>query len=92
MVRMDPMKIPTSKGGEVIEEVISWNDEDELPEFEPGAFRISANVDETKRAVLPEFLDKYLPEGVILRHTMRELIGSMELIRESELNYSQVRV
>ncbi|KAJ8426450.1 hypothetical protein Cgig2_031099 [Carnegiea gigantea] len=89
MVRMDPTEIRMSKGGEGIEEVIGRKDEDELPEFEPGAFRISAPVDETKRAVSPEFLDKYLPEGVILRHTMRELIGTMELVRESELNCSQ---
>lgn len=89
MVRMDPTKIRMSKGGEGIEQVIGRKDEDELPEFEPGAFRVSAPVDETKRAVSPKFLDKYLPEGVILRHTMRELIGSMELVRESELNCSQ---
>ncbi|KAJ8434145.1 hypothetical protein Cgig2_000865 [Carnegiea gigantea] len=68
MVQMDPTKIRMSKGGEAIEEVIGWKDEDELPEFEPGAFCVSAPVDETKRAVSPEFLNKYLPEGMIMRH------------------------
>lgn len=80
-----------SKGGERIEEVTGRNDDEELPAFEPGAFRVRAEVDGPvpKRAVSTEFLDKYLQEGEILRHTMRELIGSVELVGASEFNCSQ---
>lgn len=88
---MDPGKIRMSKGGERIEEVTGRNDDEELPAFEPGAFRVRAEVDGPvpKRAVSTEFLDKYLQEGEILRHTMRELIGSVELVGASEFNCSQ---
>ncbi|KAJ8440421.1 hypothetical protein Cgig2_017654 [Carnegiea gigantea] len=84
-VRMDPEKIRMSKGGERICEVIGRGDYEELPKFKPGAFRIQVGFrNETKRwDVSPEFLERYLPKGVIDRQTMRELVGSLQFVSDS---------
>lgn len=86
---MDPGKIRMSVGGERIEEVIGRSDEEELPVFEDGAFRLKRNGEEKKKkkrvkALSKRFLDAYVSEGEILRHTMRELFQSMELVEDDD--------
>ncbi|GAB4849723.1 hypothetical protein Ancab_004519 [Ancistrocladus abbreviatus] len=90
-VRMNPDRIQVSKGGERIGEVIGRKDDDELPVFEDGAFEIDAGdgSEKGKKVADRAFLKKYVPEGEILRHTMRELIRSMEFAGESEFKCSE---
>ncbi|PHT44020.1 Beta-(1,2)-xylosyltransferase [Capsicum baccatum] len=87
-IRMNSEKIRMSKGGEKLEEVIGRGEEEELPNFKNGAFEIMVN--ERKKIggklVDEEFLNKYLPEGAISKHTMRELIDSIRLVSANEFH------
>ncbi|CAN6560555.1 unnamed protein product [Malus baccata var. baccata] len=87
-LRMYPEKIKMSRGGEVLEEVIGRREEEELPEYEDGAFEIDGGdgVDGGggQRLVTQEPLDRYVPKGQIDQHTMRELIGSIRIVPSAE--------
>jgi len=92
---MDPDRIRMSQGEARIWEVIGRKHYKELPNFKPGAFRVQVGFrNDTKRWDLsPEFLERYLPKGDIDRHTMRELLGSLEFVSDSrEFHCSEVWV
>ncbi|KAH6835651.1 beta-1 [Perilla frutescens var. hirtella] len=85
-IRMIPDKISMSRGGEKLESVIGRKEGEELPDFEDGAFQIEV-ADRSrigKTAVDEEFLDKYVQEGSVGRHTMRGLISSIRLVDADE--------
>ncbi|GFP83647.1 beta-(1 2)-xylosyltransferase [Phtheirospermum japonicum] len=90
-IRMSPERISMSRGGENLESVIGRGEDEELPRFEDGAFEIEVNDRSRagKKMVDEGFLDKYLKEGAIDRHTMRELIDSIRLVDASEFNCSK---
>lgn len=78
---MIPEKILMSHGGEKLESVIGRKESEELPDFEDGAFQIEV-ADRSrigKKMVDEEFLDKFVQQGAIDRHTMRGLISSIRL-------------
>lgn len=91
---MDPTKIRMSTGGERIEEVIGRSDDDELPSFEKGSFRLRRKGVKKKHAFSKEFLDKIVHQGQILKHTMKDLFQSMDVVddNQDDFNCSQVRV
>ncbi|KAE8725464.1 Beta-(1,2)-xylosyltransferase [Hibiscus syriacus] len=86
--RMDPEKIKMSRGGEKLEHVIGRTEEEELPEFEDGAFEVEVEGGRSrlkrKKLVGDGFLDQFLPVGNILKHTMRELVRSIVVVVESD--------
>lgn len=89
---MNPEKILMSKGGEKLEKVIGRREEEELPIFKNGAFEIEVN-ERTKigkKLADEKFLNEYLPEGAISKHTMRELIDSIRLVGANEFHCSEV--
>ncbi|NP_001275028.1 beta-(1,2)-xylosyltransferase-like precursor [Solanum tuberosum] len=91
VIRMNPEKILMSKGGEKLEKVIGRGEEEELPIFENGAFEIEVN-ERTKigkKLADENFLNKYLPEGAISKHTMRELIDSIRLVGANDFHWSE---
>ncbi|XP_068641327.1 beta-1,2-xylosyltransferase [Aristolochia californica] len=81
-LRMDPAKIRMSKGGEMLESVIGRGEEEEMPQFEPGAFAVKVGKwsNGTRRIASEEFLDRYVPRGEISMHTMRDLIASIQAV------------
>lgn len=85
-------KIVMSEGGEELETVLGRGEEEELPVFKPGAFQIEVHERSKmgKKLVNVDFLDNYLPKGAIARHTMRQLVDSIELVGPSEFNCSEV--
>ncbi|KMT12886.1 hypothetical protein BVRB_4g089760 [Beta vulgaris subsp. vulgaris] len=86
-VLMDPRKIRMSDGGEKIDEVVGRTDDEELPVFESGSFRLRRNEGKKRGKVFDEkVLDEYVSEGLIVRHSMRELFMSMEVV-EDELDF-----
>lgn len=91
---MNPDKIKMSTGGEVLETVIGRREEEELPEFEIGAFEIEVG-EKSKRVgekVFSEgFLNEYLENGQISKHTMRNLVDSIRLIGANEFECNEVR-
>lgn len=95
---MDPTRILMSEGGERLDKVIGRGEEDELPKYEPGAFRIErgeggdAAAPADGRLVDEAFLDLYIPKGAIQMHTMRALVESVRVVGRGELECSQVRV
>lgn len=82
-------RIQMSKGGETIQEVIGRNEDEELPEFENGAFEVLGVDRKGKNLVDGDFLDNYVPEGQIMRHTMRGLIGSIRVVDDKEFQCDQ---
>ncbi|CAN4102657.1 unnamed protein product [Withania somnifera] len=90
-IRMNFEKIVMSKGGEKLEEVIGRGEEEELPVFESGAFEIEVNERSKigKKLADEKFLNRYLPEGSISKHTMRELIDSIRLVGANEFHCSK---
>lgn len=89
---MHPDKIKMSNGGEVLESVIGRGEEEELPEFELGAFDLE--VGETsnshgKKLASEDFLNEYLQRGAISRHTMRDLLDSVQLVGANEFECSE---
>lgn len=84
---MVPERIKVSRGGEGLEEVIGRREEEELPEFQNGAFEVDGGVGflgPPRGLVDGEFLDQYLPEGQIVKHTMRDLIRSVRVVGPGE--------
>ncbi|XP_072978391.1 beta-1,2-xylosyltransferase RCN11 [Typha angustifolia] len=89
-IRMDPSRISMTVGGEELEKVIGRGEEEELPRYEPGAFQIEEGEGRAdERLADEEFLNRYLPRGAIQMHTMRELVGSIGVVRPGELECSQ---
>lgn len=86
-------KILMSRGGEKLETVVGREEEDELPIFQDGAFEIEVTERSRfgKKLVNNKFLDNYLEEGVISRHTMRSLVDSIRLVGPNEFHCSEVR-
>lgn len=83
---MHPEKIKMSVGGEKLETVIGRGEDDELPEFEFGAFDLEAGskLSAGKKLATKDFLDQYVPRGAVSRHTMRDLIDSIQLVGSSD--------
>ncbi|NP_001312540.1 beta-(1,2)-xylosyltransferase-like [Nicotiana tabacum] len=90
-IRMNPDEILMSRGGEKLESVIGRSEDDELPVFKNGAFQIKVTdkLKIGKKLVDEKILNKYLPEGAISRHTMRELIDSIQLVGADEFHCSE---
>lgn len=90
---MNADRIKMARGGEKLATVIGRGDEEELPVFEDGAFEIAvmerSNIG--KKLVDEDFLNNYVPNGAIDRHTMRALIDSIGLVGPSEFQCSEVR-
>lgn len=89
---MNADKILMSRGGEKLETVIGRGEEEELPVFQGGAFEVEV-VDRSKfgkKLVDKDFLNNYLPNGAIDRHTMRDLVDSIQLVGPSEFECSEV--
>ncbi|KAJ8532535.1 hypothetical protein K7X08_012458 [Anisodus acutangulus] len=91
VIRMNSERISMSRGGEKLETVIGRGEDEELPVFKYGAFEIEVNDRKKigKKLTDDEFLKKYLPEGAISRHTMRELIDSIRLVGVDEFHCSE---
>lgn len=93
-------RIKMSRGGEKLEDVIGRGEEEELPVFSDGAFEIEGSGREfgpgrgisRRRMVTGDDLDRYVPAGDVSRHTMRELIGSIDVVGAAEFRCDQVRV
>ncbi|CAH1451027.1 unnamed protein product [Lactuca virosa] len=91
-MRMHPDKIKMSAGGEVLESVIGRGEEEELPEFEFGAFDLEVtgnSKNHGKKLATEGFLNEYLQKGEISRHTMRDLIDSIQLVGANEFECSE---
>lgn len=91
---MVPERVEVSKGGEMLHQVIGRREEDELPKFQNGAFEVDGGVGfegPPRRLVDDEFLDRYVPQGEILTHTMRALIGSVRVVAGSGFECQEVR-
>ncbi|KAH9617908.1 hypothetical protein KSS87_022889 [Heliosperma pusillum] len=90
-VLMDPDKIRMSVGGERIDEVVGRSDEEELPVFLPGSFRVRRPIEVATpiRPVSEAFLDEFVPHGQVSRHTMRELFANMELVGRRDFNCNE---
>ncbi|KAL4554712.1 hypothetical protein LXL04_037314 [Taraxacum kok-saghyz] len=94
-MRMHPDKIKMSAGGEVLESVIGRGEDEELPEFELGAFDLEVSgksKSDGKKLAGEGFLNEYLQKGEVSRHTMRDLIDSIQLVGANEFECSEVRV
>ncbi|KAK4750611.1 hypothetical protein SAY87_004093 [Trapa incisa] len=93
-VRMVPERIRMSKGGERLEDVMGRGEAEELPDFDDGAFEIDGGGGRSgelglgfkrgRKLVDAEFLNNYVPEGGISRHSMRDLIGSIRVVGSKE--------
>ncbi|PON94127.1 Beta-(1,2)-xylosyltransferase [Trema orientale] len=86
-LRMVPEKVKMSKGGEKLEEVIGRSEEEELPDFDAGAFELDGGQrfsGEKRELASGEVLDEFVPEGEVLRHTMRGLIESTRIVPARE--------
>lgn len=92
-IRMNVNRILMSRGGEKLTSVVGRGEDEELPVFQAGAFEIEA-ADRSrigKKMVDREFLNNYVEEGAISRHTMRELIDSIHLVGSNDFHCSEVR-
>lgn len=90
---MVPEKVKMSKGGEILEEVIGRSEEDELPEFEAGAFEIDGGQrfsGKKRKLASGKVLNEYVPQGAISRHTMRSLIESTRIVPSIEFECHEV--
>ncbi|KAK7288528.1 hypothetical protein RIF29_01989 [Crotalaria pallida] len=90
-VRMVPERIRMTKGGEDLLEVIGRKEEDELPVFQNGAFEVDGGEgfggrEGNKMVVEQEFLDRYVPKGEVVMHTMRDLISKILIVRGNEFS------
>lgn len=93
-MRMNPEKIKMSKGGEDLESVIGRSEDDELPEFEFGAFDLEVGVKSKRRGeklVDEAFLNEFVQRGAVSKHTMRDLVDSIRLVGANEFECSEVR-
>ncbi|RZB51245.1 beta-1,2-xylosyltransferase-like [Glycine soja] len=82
-LRMAPEKITMAKGGEDLAAVMGRTEDEEMPVFQNGAFQVDGGEVAVDRKVLvdQEFLDEYVPRGGIDRHTMRDLIAKIRIVR-----------
>lgn len=71
--------------------MIGRKEEEELPEFEAGAFEVDAGerFGDQRKLVDEEFLNRFVPQGAISRHTMRGLLDSIRLVGSSEFKCDQ---
>ncbi|XAR56758.1 Glycoprotein 2-beta-D-xylosyltransferase [Bertholletia excelsa] len=90
-VRMHPGKIKMSIGGEKLEKVMGRGEDDELPEFEFGAFdvEVSGESGHGQKLADSDFLDRYLQHGAIGKHTMRALVDSIQLVGDRDFQCSE---
>ncbi|KAG8386056.1 hypothetical protein BUALT_Bualt03G0109300 [Buddleja alternifolia] len=90
-IRMVPERILMSNGGENLDSVIGRGEDEELPNFEDGAFEIEVRDGSRigEKMVDHEFLDRYVKEGAVQRHTMRRLIESIRLVDTSGFTCSE---
>ncbi|CAM8937280.1 unnamed protein product [Rhodiola kirilowii] len=95
-VRMWPEKIKMSRGGEKLQEVIGRGEEVELPDFEAGAFDVDGgggvrawSRGRNSKLVGEDRLNEFVPQGQIMKHTMRELIGSIRVAGGNEFECDQ---
>ncbi|EYU33687.1 hypothetical protein ABFS82_08G171000 [Erythranthe guttata] len=90
-IRMIPDRILMSKGGEKLESVVGRGEDEELPNFEDGAFQIDGGGGSRGGGKLADekFLDKYVQEGAVQRHTMRGLIDSIRLVDATDFICSE---
>lgn len=102
---MNLEKIRMASGGERLEEVIGRGEDEELPEFDFGAFEIEVSDDDIansynnndsrssgggdRKLVDLEFLNRYLQQGVISKHTMRGLVDSIRLVGAKDFQCSE---
>ncbi|KAB2096111.1 hypothetical protein ES319_A01G086800v1 [Gossypium barbadense] len=95
-IRMDPGKIKMSRGGEKLEDVIGRTEDEEMPEFEDGAFEVEAEErgsrSKTKKLVGEEFLNEFLPVGNVMKHTMRELVRSIVVVGETDFTCQETQL
>ncbi|KAL5987986.1 hypothetical protein ACLOJK_035749 [Asimina triloba] len=89
MLRMHPDRIRMSVGGESLEDVIGRSEDAELPAFEAGAFEIAGGGGSGEAVVGEEFLQRFVPQGAVQHHTMRELLRSMRFVGSGEFECSQ---
>lgn len=87
-------RIGMAKGGESLGDVIGRSEDEELPLFDDGAFEIDGGLGFKggKMVVDEGFLDRYVPRGEIMRHTMRDLIGKMKVVGKKEFSCDKVRI
>ncbi|XP_058218847.1 beta-1,2-xylosyltransferase isoform X2 [Rhododendron vialii] len=99
-IRMHPERIRMSRGGERLEEVMGRGEDEELPEFDFGAFEIEVVDDDSdsnglsggggdRKLVDSEFLNRYLQRGGISKHTMRSLVDSIQLVGAKDFQCSE---
>ncbi|KAL3736395.1 hypothetical protein ACJRO7_025364 [Eucalyptus globulus] len=88
-LRMVAGRITMSRGGEKLEDVIGRREEEELPVFNDGAFEIEGSGISRRRMVTSDDLDRYIPAGDVSRHTVRELIGSIQVVGAAEFRCDQ---
>ncbi|KAL3503577.1 hypothetical protein ACH5RR_038026 [Cinchona calisaya] len=90
-IRMNAEMIVMSRGGEKLETVIGRGEEEELPAFKAGAFQMEVMERSKigKKLVDRDFLNDYLQNGAIDRHTMRELVDSIQLVGPDEFECSE---
>ncbi|CAI0373995.1 unnamed protein product [Linum tenue] len=89
-IRMVPDRIAVSRGGETLQEVFGRGEEEEMPTFQDGAFQILGSLGSEKRKLVDEeFLGEYLPQGEIERHTIRQLVSSIEVVDATEFQCDQ---
>ncbi|KAL3733383.1 hypothetical protein ACJRO7_022843 [Eucalyptus globulus] len=93
-LRMSPERIGMAAGGERVEDVMGRSEEEEMPVFEDGAFQIAEGggggelgFRRGKSLVSDEFLDNYVDRG--RRHPIRNLIGSIRVVKPGELQCDQ---
>ncbi|GJZ85755.1 hypothetical protein Tco_0651094, partial [Tanacetum coccineum] len=93
-IRMHPDKIRMSNGGEVLESVIGRGEDEELPQFEFGAFDIASGGGKVKKGgeklADEAFLNEYLQNGAVSRHAMRDLVNSVKLVGADQFECAEV--
>lgn len=85
-----------AKGGESLMEVVGRGEEEELPVFQNGAFEVDGGEgrerrEEEEMVVDRDFLDRYVPRGEVMRHTMRDLISKIRIVPRKDFACDEVR-
>ncbi|XP_031375661.1 beta-1,2-xylosyltransferase-like [Punica granatum] len=97
-LRMVPERIRASRGGERLEEVVGREEDEELPEFEDGAFEVEAGAVDLGlryrygrggKLLKGDLLDMYVPKGDVDRHRMGELLGSIRVVEAGDFHCDQ---
>lgn len=92
-IRMVPERILMAKGGETLNAVIGRKEDEELPVFENGAFEIDGGERKEKKmkmVVDSDFLDRFVPNGEIVKHTMRDLISKIQIVATKDFDCDEV--